>query len=253
MFALIEKYIVMKKHIPNFITGLNAVSGCIAVYMAFNGELILASLFIAIGALFDFCDGMSARLLSAYSEVGKEMDSLADVISFGFAPSAIAYALLADIYDLELMDLFLGDFSAAVLLVPFVMVMFSALRLAKFNIDTRQTTSFIGLPTPANAILWASFPVILKFGKMQYVKDMINNEWIIIILVFVMSFMLIAEIPMFSFKLKSLKLKDNYTRYIFLVTIILLIASIGISAMVFLIPMYIVFSIVENLLKKRKA
>lgn len=242
----------MKKHIPNFITGLNAVSGCIAVYLAFSGELVLASLFVGLGAIFDFCDGMAARLLSAYSEIGKEMDSLADVISFGFAPSAIAYALLSDIYDLELLDLFLGDFSAAILLLPFVMVMFSALRLAKFNIDTRQTTSFIGLPTPANAILWASFPIILKYGEMQVIKDFVNNEWIILTLIFIMSFMLVAEIPMFSFKLKSLKLKDNYTRYIFLVVIVSLVASIGISALVFIIPMYVVFSIIENIFKKKE-
>ena len=242
----------MKKHIPNTITGLNAVSGCIAVYMAFNGELVNASIFIFIGAMFDFCDGLSARLLNAYSEIGKEMDSLADVISFGFAPAAIAYRLLADMLGMELMDLFNGNYSASILLIPFVMVMFSALRLAKFNIDTRQTTSFIGMPTPANALLWASFPVILKYGEISFVKDMINNQWFLIVLVFAMSYILVAEIPMFSFKMKSLKLKDNYTRYIFLLTIILLVVILGISAMAFLVPLYVLFSIVENMLKSKK-
>lgn len=241
----------MKKHIPNIITGLNAISGCIAVYLAFSGELVLSAAFIFIGAIFDFLDGLTARLLSAYSEIGKEMDSLADVISFGFAPSAIAYALLSNKYDIELLDLFLGDFSAAILLVPFVMVMFSALRLAKFNIDTRQTSSFIGVPTPANAILWASFPIVLKYGEIQCIKDIIYNQWFILILIIFMSIMLIAEVPMFSFKIKSLNIRDNYTRYIFLIAISILVAVLGISAMFFLIPMYIIFSLCEKLFRKK--
>lgn len=243
----------MKKHIPNTITGLNAVSGCIAVYMAFNGELVYASIFIFLGAVFDFFDGLTARLLNAYSDLGKEMDSLADMISFGFAPSAIAYSLLANMLNMDLMDLFNGNYSAAVLLIPFIMVMFSALRLAKFNIDTRQTSSFIGMPTPANAVLWASFPIILQYGDISFVKDLINNQWVLISLVFVLSYMLVAEIPMFSFKIKSLKLKDNYTRYIFLLTTVLLVVSLDISAMAFLIPLYVVFSVGENLLKSKRA
>jgi CDP-diacylglycerol--serine O-phosphatidyltransferase len=243
----------MKKHIPNFITGLNAVSGCIAVYMAFNGLLLHASVFICIGALLDFCDGMSARLLNAYSDIGKELDSLSDMISFGFAPAAIAYSLLSDVYELELTDLVNGDMSALYLLIPFIMVMFSGLRLAKFNIDTRQTSSFIGVPTPANAILWASFPFILKYGDVSWIKDMINNGYFIMTLSLGMSYMLVAEIPMFSFKMKSLKLKDNYTRYIFLISTVLLVSLVGISFMAFIIPMYIMFSIAENIIYKKIA
>lgn len=243
----------MKKHIPNFITGLNAISGCIAVYMAFNGFLVQASAFICIGALLDFCDGMSARLLNAYSELGKELDSLSDMVSFGFAPAAIAYTLLADTFEIQLIDLFSGDLKAALLIIPFIMVMFSGLRLAKFNLDTRQTSSFIGVPTPANAILWASFPIILKYGDIEWVKDMINNEYFIIILSLLMSYMLVAEIPMFSFKMKSLKLNDNYTRYIFLLTTIILVSVVGISFIAFMIPTYVIFSIIENIVYKKKA
>lgn len=243
----------MKKYIPNFITGLNAVSGCIAVYMAFNGLYVQASIFIFIGALFDFFDGMSARLLNAYSDMGKELDSLSDMISFGFAPAAIAYALLSDATQMDLTELFDGNLKAAVLLIPFIMVMFSGLRLAKFNIDTRQTTSFIGVPTPANAILWASFPIILKYGDIEWIKELINNEFFIIILSLFMAPMLTAEIPMFSFKMKSLHLKDNYTRYIFLLTTVILVAVVGISFMAFMIPMYVLFSIAENIIINKKA
>lgn len=243
----------MKKYIPNFITGLNAVSGCIAVYMAFKGLLIHASIFIFIGALFDFFDGMSARLLKAYSDMGKELDSLSDMISFGFAPAAIAYALLSRSIRMDLPELFEGNLKASVLLIPFIMVMFSGLRLAKFNIDTRQSTSFIGIPTPANAILWASFPIILEYGDIEWIKVLVNNEYFIIILALLMSPMLTAEIPMFSFKMKSLSLKDNYTRYIFLLTTVVLVAIVGISFIAFMIPMYILFSIVENIILNKKA
>ena len=150
----------MKKHIPNTITCLNLISGCIATYYAFQGCYEMALLFIVIGAVFDFFDGMSARLLHVSSPIGKELDSLADCITFGFAPSAIVFSYMASIHagirclsPLELPFLVLvGQAGTAV--IAFVMAAFSALRLAKFNLDERQTMGFIGLPTPANALFW---------------------------------------------------------------------------------------------------
>jgi len=139
----------MKKHIPNMITCCNLISGCMATYWAFQGDYKLALLFIVIGAVFDFFDGMTARLLHVSSPIGKELDSLADDITFGFAPSAMVFA-------------FLCTFHIHLLFVPFlafVMAAFSALRLAKFNLDERQALGFIGLPTPANALFWGALIV----------------------------------------------------------------------------------------------
>ena len=143
----------MKKHIPNTITCLNLISGCIATYFAFQGSYMEALLFIVIGAVFDFFDGMTARLLHVSSPIGKELDSLADDITFGFAPSAMVFS-------------FLNSFHIHLPFVPFlafVIAAFSALRLAKFNLDERQALGFIGLPTPANALFWGSLIVSLNF------------------------------------------------------------------------------------------
>ena len=146
---------MLKKHIPNTITSLNLISGCIATYWAFQSNYELSLLFIVIGAVFDFFDGMSARLLHVSSPIGKELDSLADDITFGFAPSAIIFSWLCgyDFHELPSPIAFIMPFLA------FIMAAFSALRLAKFNLDERQAMGFIGLPTPANALFWGSLIV----------------------------------------------------------------------------------------------
>lgn len=242
----------MKKHIPNIITGFNAVSGCIAIYLAFNNELVLAAAFIFLGAIFDFLDGFSARLLNAYSNIGKEMDSLADVISFGFAPTAIAYSLLSTIENKTIMDLVNGDLSAFIILIPFVMVIFSALRLAKFNLDERQTSSFIGMPTPSNALLWASLPLAATYGNIDFIQLITNSSSFIIFMSIFMSYLLVAEIPMFSFKIKSLKPKENIPQFSFIVILIGMFVGLKISAFAFIIPVYILISLLNNLFGKKK-
>ena len=143
----------MKKHIPNTITSLNLFSGSIAIVMAFEGAYIWVVFWVIIAAIFDFFDGMAARLLNAYSDIGKELDSLADVVSFGVAPAVAVFTLLRNdiIYHESL--IFIQPY---IPYLAFVIPIFSALRLAKFNIDERQTSSFIGLPTPANALFWIS-------------------------------------------------------------------------------------------------
>jgi len=139
----------MKKHIPNFLTCLNLFSGCIGVYYAFQGNYFAVLVFILIAAFFDFIDGLAARLLQAYSPMGKELDSLADVVSFGLAPGAVCFSLLSQ-SSLPFWVAFAG----------FVITLFSALRLAKFNIDERQGSSFLGLATPANAIFWVGLAIL---------------------------------------------------------------------------------------------
>ena len=181
----------IKKHIPNTITCCNLISGCIATYWALCGVWDLALLFIVIGAVFDFFDGMSARLLGVSSPIGKELDSLADDITFGFAPSAIIFDFLKS--GMEYLPWHYLSYTA------FIMAAFSALRLAKFNLDERQAMGFIGLPTPANALFWGS----LVLGLQEYNIYFEGMEWAVLVGTFISSYLLIAEIPMFALKFKT--------------------------------------------------
>ena len=219
----------MKKHIPNTITCCNLISGCIATYFAFQGDFRLALLFIVLGAVFDFFDGMVARLLHVSSPIGKELDSLADDITFGFAPSAIIFSYLA-------------TFHIHLLFVPFlafVMAAFSALRLAKFNLDERQALGFIGLPTPANALFWGSLIV----GLYQYEVSFEGLEWIILIGTFLSCYLLIAEIPMFALKFKHWGWKDNEIKYVFLLSCIPLLLFLDIIGLAAIIAWYVILSV----------
>ena len=232
----------MKKHIPNTITCLNLISGCIATYWAFLGDYEMALLFIIIGAVFDFFDGMSARLLHISSPIGKELDSLADCITFGFAPSAIVFSYMASIHagirclsPLELPFLVLvGQAGTAV--IAFVMAAFSALRLAKFNLDERQTMGFIGLPTPANALFWGS--IIVGSGEWSHLP------MVIVVGVPVSCYLLVSEIPMFALKFKTWGWKGNEVKYLFLLTSIPLLLLFGISGLAAVIAWYLILSII---------
>ena len=166
----------MKKHIPNTITCCNLISGCIATYWAFQGEFDMALTFIVIGAVFDFFDGMSARLLHVSSPIGKELDSLADDVTFGVAPSAIIFAELA-IIDYPA---YLEPLHPILPYLAFVMAAFSALRLAKFNLDERQSMGFIGLPTPANALFWGALIV----GGRQAIDNSSYASWMVYVLLY---------------------------------------------------------------------
>ena len=220
----------MKKHIPNTITCCNLISGCIATYYALMGDYQVALLFIVIGAVFDFFDGMTARLLHVSSPIGKELDSLADDITFGFAPSAMVFS-------------FLSAFHVHLPYVPFlafVMAAFSALRLAKFNLDERQAMGFIGLPTPANALFWGA--LIVGAGNMLATQP--YSFWIILLGTFVSSFLLISEIPMFALKFKHWGWKGNEIKYIFLLTSAAMILLMGIIGIAAVIAWYVVLSAV---------
>ncbi len=219
----------IKKHIPNTITCCNLISGCIATYYAFFDQYQLALLFIVIGAVFDFFDGMSARLLNVSSPIGKELDSLADDITFGFAPSAMIFSYLC-------------TFHIHIIIVPFlafVMAAFSALRLAKFNLDERQALGFIGLPTPANALFWGS----LIAGAGSWLATVPYIIYILLAGVFLSSYLLIAEIPMFALKFKHWGWKGNEVKYIFILSCIPLLLLLGVSGFAAIIAWYIVLSV----------
>ena len=222
----------IKKHIPNTITCCNLISGCIATYWAFCGNYEMALLFIIIGAVFDFFDGMSARLLGVSSPIGKELDSLADDITFGFAPSAIIFSYLC-------------TFHIHLLFVPFlafVMAAFSALRLAKFNLDERQALGFIGLPTPANALFWGALIV----GAGDWISTLPYAPYLILLGTFISCYLLIAEIPMFALKFKHWGRKGNEIKYIFILSCIPLLLLLRVSGIAIIIAWYILLSIITT-------
>ena len=227
------------KHIPNAITCLNLCSGCIACTLAFEGQLLWAALFVCLGAVFDFFDGFAARLLHAYSPIGKELDSLADMVSFGVAPGMILFYMLSSIMPLL-------SAPAWVLYLPylaFIIPAFSALRLAKFNVDERQTTSFIGLNTPANALFWIS---IIYSTQQLAAQNVILYIVVVLLLVGLTSYLLIAEIPMFSLKINSVRWKGNESRYILIASSILFIALWGFLGVSGAILLYILLSIISR-------
>lgn len=223
---------MIKKYIPNFITCLNLFSGCVAVLLAFKGNYQGAFIAILVSAVFDFFDGFAARTLKAYSQMGKELDSLADMISFGLAPGAIVFSLLAETLVCEWMPY-----------IAFLIPVFSGLRLAKFNIDDRQTTTFIGMPTPANAIFWGG----LAFS---YSSLLIVNYWVLIFLLLLFSYLLVAEIPMFALKVKSVAWKSNKVQYLFLTVTIVLLAVFHLNAFAPIIGWYILLSVISSLFAK---
>lgn len=203
--------------------------------MAFNSDYDMAILFIILGAVFDFFDGMLARLLKVSGPMGKELDSLADDITFGFAPSAIVFSLFKEVQYPD----FLLPISDIIPYSAFIIAVFSALRLGKFNIDPRQSSSFIGLPTPANALFWGSLTV----GAHNFLTSPSFNALYLIALVLLMSWLLVSEIPMFSLKFKNLSWQKNKISYTFLIVCIPLFIIFGISGFAAIILWYIILSV----------
>lgn len=223
------------RNIPNTLTSCNLFSGCVASYMAFQSNYRFAFLFIVIGAVFDFFDGMTARMLHVSSPIGKELDSLADDVTFGVAPSAIAFSLFHEVHYPG----FLSPLSDILPYAAFLIAVFSALRLAKFNLDSRQTSSFIGMPTPANALFWGS----LAAGEHAFLTSDTFNAAYLLVLVIVLSLLLVSELPMFSLKFKDLAWKHNKTSYIFLLVSIPLILVFRLSGFAAVIVWYILLSL----------
>lgn len=248
------------KSIPNSITSLNLLSGCFAIIFALSGDFKTALLCIIASAVFDFFDGLAARALKAYSEIGKELDSLADMVSFGVAPAMImlTYSKILVQTNFVIFDgvgVVSTFTSNLMILLPLLIAVFSALRLAKFNIDTRQSENFIGLATPSCALLCGSLvyatdvyePLAMFFAVYPYVIPMIA---------LVLSYLLVSEIPMFSFKFKNLSWKDNAARYIFLILVALLgimVLVMGLNWSIWVVSIftsYIIVNVIASFFKK---
>ena len=229
---------IITRNIPNTITSCNLISGCIATLSAFMGEIHMALLWIIIGAIFDFFDGMSARLLHVSSPIGKELDSLADDITFGMAPAAIVF------YEMGIMEYpaFLAPVQPYMPFVAFLIAAFSALRLAKFNLDERQAMGFIGLPSPANALFWGA----LLVGAGDIIE---NTTWmvpVVIVMILLSCWLLVSEIPMFALKFKHWGWKGNEVKYLFLITCVPLLIVFGVTAFAIIIAWYVLLSALVN-------
>ncbi len=231
------------KHLPNFITLLNLFCGLLSIYFFSVDQLAWASYMIFVAAVLDFFDGFSARLLKAYSPLGAQLDSLADVVSFGVAPAFILFGLMKSSHGLP--DMTVSDVN----LLPFVALivpLFTALRLAKFNIDTRQTESFIGLPSPASGLLLASLPLVrsqLYEGQSLFYM-VVTNAYFYVGIGLLMSFLMVSELPLFGLKFKSFTLKGNEVRYFFLLSAIILIIALQFVAIPFIILLYLLLSLI---------
>lgn len=235
---------IITRNIPNTITCCNLISGCIATLSAFMGEIHMALLWIIIGAIFDFFDGMSARLLHVSSPVGKELDSLADDITFGMAPAAIVF------YEMGIMEYpaFLAPVQPYMPFVAFLIAAFSALRLAKFNLDERQAMGFIGLPTPANALFWGA----LLVGAGDFIE---NTTWmvpVVIVMILLSCWLLVSEIPMFALKFKHWGWKGNEVKYLFLITCVPLLIVFGVTAFAIIIAWYVLLSALVNIRNRKQ-
>ena len=225
----------VKQNIPNTITSMNLFSGCMAVVSAFHFNETIgamqgyewAFLFIGLATVFDFCDGLSARLLHAYSALGKELDSLSDLVSFGVAPAALVFNLIQ------------SQTGSWVAFLAFLIAVFGALRLAKFNIDDRQTTSFIGLPIPANAIFWIG--VVAWNVDFRYIGD----AWMTALVV-LFPLLMVSSLPMFSLKVKTLSLRSNVRRYTLLLGTAMLVAAMQLAGLLWAIVFYILLSATER-------
>ncbi len=242
----------VKKHIPNILTLLNLLSGSIAIVFAFEGLFHLAAIFVGIAAFFDFADGFVARVLKSYSDIGKELDSMADMVSFGFTPAVVLFRLLQDASSGS--AIWISDINVLPF-IAFAITIFSALRLAIFNVDARQSDVFIGLPTPANAIFILSLPFAVHFGSSSSIWHplfswMLANEWMLIGITLFLSWFMVANLPLFSLKFKNFKLADNLIRYVFLAGTVLLLVIFWWHAVPLIMIFYITLSVADFLAGK---
>ncbi|KAB1067056.1 phosphatidylserine synthase [Tamlana haliotis] len=249
----------MKKHIPNALTLLNLFSGSIAVILAVNNQLVSAAFFVFLGIFFDFFDGFAARKLNVSSELGLQLDSLADMVTSGLVPGIVMYKLL------ELSLPVWGDSEASELtalsfenlefnmILPFfglLVTLGSAYRLAKFNIDEEQQSYFKGLPTPANTILILGLPLILEFQSSEVIQAIILNKWFLIGLTFLSCYILNADIKLFALKFKNFGFKDNAIRYVFLILSLVFIVVLKFIAIPAIILLYLILSVFDNVTSK---
>ena len=233
----------MKKYVPNLITLSNLFCGTVAIVFAVRGTIDWAALFVAIGIFLDFFDGFFARLLHVKSEMGLQLDSLADMVTSGVVPGIVMFQLLNNsTYVLQTE----GTFAMLLHYVGFLITLASAYRLANFNIDTRQTSGFIGLPTPANTMFILSLPLILQYQPTELFNSLLHNMWVLLGITFLSAYLLNAEIALFALKFSDYSFKNNALKYIFLALCVILLLSLKIIAIPLIILLYIILSLLPK-------
>lgn len=261
----------IKKHIPNAITSGNLLCGCLAIVKAFEGDLVWAAYLVGIAAVLDFFDGFAARMLKVSSPIGKDLDSLADMVTFGVVPSIILFHLIKMTVSIHNFEGCVGceipghynsesPFEKILPSFAFLIAIFSAIRLAVFNNDTRQSESFIGLPTPANAIFICSLPLIIAFsdGMVGSIytsvgSKLVHQYWVLIPITVINSYLLNAPLPLFSLKFKHFKWKDNEIRFVFLGLSLIMLITLQFVGIPLIIIVYILLSVINNIVSKKKA
>ncbi|MFV5694983.1 CDP-alcohol phosphatidyltransferase family protein [Flavobacterium sp. LB3P122] len=236
----------IKKHIPNSITLLNLFCGCVALVFASHRNFEMAFYFVCLGIFLDFFDGFFARLFKVSSPLGLQLDSLADMVTSGVVPGLIMYQMMIDT-STTMPDSYMQIFPY----LGFIITLGSCYRLANFNIDTRQTDSFIGLPTPANALFILSLPLVIKYSDSLFVLEIFTNPWILLMITVLSAYILNAEIPLFSLKIKKFNFKDNALQMIFLIISLLLLVFFQYLGISLLIIFYILLSVVNNKVLKK--
>ncbi|WP_395059628.1 CDP-alcohol phosphatidyltransferase family protein [Flavobacterium sp.] len=242
-----------KKHIPNIITLLNLFCGCIALVFAFQQEFLLAFYFVCLGIFFDFFDGFFARLFKVSSPLGLQLDSLADMITSGVVPGVIMFQMLLKSFGEEKV-ISVSSWDNSVMVLPFlgfIITLGACYRLANFNIDTRQTDSFIGLPTPANALFILSLPLVLLNPNLEFIANSLQNHWVLITISIVSAYVMNAEIPLFSLKIKDFTFKKNVLQILFLASSVLLLLVFRYLGIPMIIIFYVLLSVVNNMINKK--
>lgn len=237
----------MKKHIPNLLTLGNLLCGTIAIIFAIKGDFVGTAILVTAGIVFDFLDGFVARLLNVQGELGKQLDSLADMVTSGVVPGIVMLQLLINAIDLDASAYFgIDTYGATGSNLPYLgllLTLGACYRLANFNIDTRQSDSFIGLPTPAMTLLVISLPLIIEFSNQLFFINVINNQYFLITVTLLLTFLMNAEIKLFALKFKSFGFKENALKYIFLAISILLLVVIKFVAVPLIILLYVGLSL----------
>lgn len=236
----------LKKHIPNLITLLNLLCGCIALVFAGEANFEMAFLFVCLGIFFDFFDGFFARLFHVSSPLGLQLDSLADMVTSGVVPGFVLFKMLSNSVNSDPSLIYLPY-------LGFIITLGSCYRLANFNIDTRQTDSFIGLPTPANALFILSLPLILKNSDSLLVLELLINPWVLLFIAVLSAYILNAEIPLFALKIKKFNLKDNGLPLFFLTISLLLLVLLQFAGVALIIVFYVLLSLITNKFKSNKS
>lgn len=244
----------IKKHIPNIITLINLFCGCIALVFASQKQFELAFIFVSLGIFFDFFDGFFARMFKVQSELGLQLDSLADMVTSGVVPGYVMFQLILNSFGSDkVIDV--NSWDNSVMIMPFlgfIITLGACFRLANFNIDTRQTDSFIGLPTPANALFILSLPLVIQYSGIEFVVESLKCIKVLLVITLLSAYVMNAEIPLFSLKIKNFTFQKNALQIFFLAVSVILLLTFKYLGVPLIILFYVLLSVVNNVFIKKE-